>query len=323
MTPLLTDKSQQTATILQKSVCLRLSTHFMGNNRKVAIDTLIEAAGGTQEGHESKVDEGQFHVTKRLLPTAELNPVMRVFSVAKAKLRVKAIAAHDVFGEGTYLIPLALVKAVDADLVECEAELRTQASALAYTRYTAAVEKQAIALGPAFKAGDYLTPAEVETAFSIDWSYVSFAAPDNLESVSHVLAARANEKHQNQLAQAYDSVLVGLRASALEVMTDLEARLTPSTDGKRKKLFGTALDDLKEFQAYLPARNLTGDDDLSGVMARVAARSEGYDVATLRDSDAAKAALCAVVTEAKDALAGLVQDAGRRAITFGKIGAAA
>ncbi len=318
-------REMQAATILEKSVCLTLECHYLGNNRQVDVDALVSAmsiglGAPREDAIENGTDADQFHVTKRLIPTRELNPVMRVFGVAKAKLRAKAIATHRVFGERSYLIPLALVEETDADLVACEHELKKQARELAYRRYAAAVEKQKTALGPLFKAGDYLAPEQVVAAFAIDWSFVSFAAPDKLESVSHVLAMNAERKHTNKLTAAYDEVLVGLRASALEVMTDLEQRLTPD-DGKPKVLRGAALRDLAEFIQYLPARNLTDDVELAAVMARVARRAEGLDVQTLRDSDATREALREAASEAKAVLVGLVEtgrraSSARRAISF-------
>jgi hypothetical protein len=311
-------------TILERSVCLTLSCHYLGNNRKVELQDLVEAANGPREesetGHEQiAIDEQQFYATKRLIPSEELRPVMRVFGVAKSKLRVKAISAHQIFGERTYLIPWDLVTETDADLEACQAELKAQAHDLAFRRYQPAVEKQRTALGPLFREGDYLTPALVEAAFSIDWDYVSFKAPDKLETVSRALAMRADKKYSDKLSQAYDEVLVGLRASALRVMKDLARRLTPGEDGKPKAMRGTALRDLQEFMAYLPQRNMTDDTALADALARVSALAEGLNVETLRSNEATRQAFRQVVDEASETLAGLVEEVGRRAISFGAL----
>lgn len=310
-----TNKVQKAETILERSVCLTLSCHYLGNNRQVSVDALVEAAGGKKADAESQIDAKQYHVTKRLLPTAVLNPVMRVFSVAKAKLRAKAIAASEVFGDRSYLIPLALVEAVDADLVACEADIRAEAAKLS-ARYRTEVEAQRVALGPTFDEADYLTPSAVAESFGIDWSYVSFGAPERLEHVSHALAERANQKHQARLSRAFDECVVGLRAAALHIMVDLERRLTPDKDGNRKGLHFAALRDLQEFQSLLPQRNIAGDDGLVRAMARVTALTQGMDVETLKDDDAARAALLAATVKAKETLGKLVETAGRRAISF-------
>ena len=309
-----TEKIAHAATILEKSVCLTLSCSYLGNNRKVDLEQLVEEKGGTI----AAADAAAFHATKRLLDPKELRDAMRITGKVKARLRSMAISTHRVFGERSYLIPLALVERVDADLTEFQAQLRQEAEALG-ARYDAAVERQKERLGPQFRAADYVGAQAVVEAFAIDWSYVSFAAPDRLETVSHVLAENAQRKHQDRLAAAFDEVLIGLRASALEVMTDLEQRLAPDDERpKAKAIRGTALRDLQEFQALLPHRNITGDDELEAVMARIAARADGLDVRMLRDSAFVRDGLWQAVCEAKAALKGLVET-GRRAITFGRI----
>jgi len=308
-------KEVQAATILQRSVCLTLECHYLGNKRKIDLEKVVEVSGGTMT-----MDERQFHLTKKLIDSKELNPVMRVYGVAKAKLRAKAIHCNKVFGERTYLIPLAVLKEVDDDLTTCARELGIQATALG-RRYQAAVETQRVSLGPLFNAADYISPSAVVESFKLDWSYVSFAAPDRLEQVSHALALHAEQKHTDKLAAAFDEVLYGLRETAIEVLADLEEKLTPAETGKTKGLRGTALNTLQEFMKYLPARNMTGDDQLAAVMARVAARAEGISVETLKDDVGAREALRAAATDAKAVLAELVETK-RRGISFGGLTAA-
>ncbi len=117
-------------------------------------------------------------------------------------------------------------------------------------------------------------------------------------------------------------MLRGLRETALEVVVELEQRLSGDADGQPKLLRGTALRDLRDFQAELPALNLAGDDQLTAVMARIAARTKGLSVESLRDSDQVRHATLVAVAEAKAALSKLVQDAPRRAMGFGGLNAA-
>lgn len=314
-----TDRQVQAATILEKSVVLTLSCHYFGNTRVVDVAALVdrqerpEALDAVEDG--KALDLSQFRATKRLMDSRELRPVMRVLGETKRYLQRTAIPGHRVFGERSYLVPLALVETVDDELRQFERRLRAEADALAL-RYDAAVARQRIALGPQFREADYIGAAGVAAAFGLDWAYVSFAAPDRLETVSHVLARAAQRKHQQRLAQAYDEVLLGLRASALDVLRELADRLAPGDDGKARTLRSTALRDLQDFMATLPARDLTGDVELQRALADVSARAQGLDVQTLRDSAAAREALQAAARQAGDVLAELVQT-GRRAISLG------
>lgn len=296
------------AKILARSVCLTLERHYLGNRRKVDVDDLVAESGGTFE-----LDERMFGATKALIDAKELTPVRRVQNQARAFLKSVALPAHHVFGEGSYLVPNALAERVNDRLNALQADLRTEAVKLG-ARYLAAVERQRAALGPLFKITDYATPEQVVAAFSIDWSFVSFEAPENLETISHALAETAHAKHQARLAAAFDDVLAGLRATALEIVTDLVDRLTPDADGRPRVIRSSALDALREFADLLPLRNLADDVDLAAAVRMVVDRAHGLDVQALRDSDGVRDGLRTAATQAQAALAALVSAGPRRAI---------
>jgi hypothetical protein len=305
-------KQTEAQTILARSVCLTLECHFLGNHRKVETDDLVKEAGGDAEG---KFETEQFNTTKKLLDTKELAPCMRKFALAKVYLRSVAVSAHRVFGERTYLVPRLSAEEVDAQLEQYAADLRAEAVALA-GRYRAAVERQKVALGAQFRAGDYVTPEQVVQAFSLDWAYVSFAAPENIETISHALALKAHRKHEARLATAFDEVMANVRQTAFDVMAELVDRLEPVTkDGRKKGLRGDALDNLREFAERLPKLNsMVGDDKLVAVMKKVEARLAGVDVQRLKDDTALHTELRKVADEAKAALGKLVQQGPRRGI---------
>ena len=305
------------ARVLERSVCLTLSCHYLGNERKVKVDDLTRLAGGTEH-----LDDEAFRATKKLVAQRELTPVMRVFGGAKADLRALAIAAHRVFGERSYLVPVASVRQAHERLAARRAELLTEAAALA-ARYVQAVDRQRELLGPEmFRAADYRTPAEVAAAFSLDWYWVSFQAPDRLETVDEALYHEAEQRHERRLASAYDEVVVGLRETARDVFRELAERLGPGKDGQPRVLRGSALDDLRDFAARLPALNSVAQDGaLEAAVRRVVARAEGLDVGELRDDESLRAGLRAAAASAATALDGLVT-AGRRAISFGDLTAA-
>mgnify|MGYP001617277690 CR=1 FL=1 len=305
-------RERQAATILARCVCLTLECHFLGNNRKIDTADLVEVSGG-----HLAMDEQQFHTTKKLIDTKELNPAMRVLGRAKDYLRTVAIATHRVFGERSYLVPVKLVVDVDARLKEFEIELRDEVQQLA-DRYEGAVERQRAALGPMFKAGDYVSRSRVVEAFSIDWNYVSFAAPDRLETIDRAIASAAAAKHERKLASAFDEVVLGLRSHALEVMQELAARLAPG-DGKARAVRGTALRDLTDFADLLPKRNVGDDWKLAEVVARVKKLASGVDIETLRSEPAVRARIQAAAAAAAKELEGLVTTASARAISFGPL----
>jgi uncharacterized protein DUF3150 len=302
------DRTGQAAKILERSVCLTLTRNWLGNNRKVDVDDLVEKSGGKLE-----VDAKMLNATKALVDAKELTPVRSVQNQAAAFLRTHGIPAHSVFGNGTYLIPLALVERVNDRLNELHEELKEAATALA-GRYKKAIERQREALGPLFNSADYRTPEEVVEAYDFDWTFVSFAAPEKLETVSHALAEIAHKKHEARLATAFDEVVMGLRASALDIVSNLAERLTPDEDGRPRVLRSTALDELRAFAELLPQRNLGDDAKLAQAIKKLVDRAKGIDVQQIRDSDATRAAVWSAAEEAKKVLEGLVKAGPRRGI---------
>lgn len=316
MTPLNTTKTTQAASILQRSVCLTLECHYLGNNRRVDLEELV---GTEQKEDGTTIDESVFHATKRLLDPKVLRPCHRKIGQAKSLLRGRAVSAHRVFGERSYLIPIMDVEAIDAELTTLSGELAEEAALLAAV-YTQAVEDQRVKLGAHFKASDYVTPAEVMKAHRIDWSFVSFESPDRLETVSMALAQKSRAKYETRLSHAYEETVLQVRSAALSVMQGLVEKLGPGKDGKPKGLRGTALDDVLEFCNRLPSLNsIAGDDDLTAAVAQVQAVVSGVDVKQLRDSQALRDAVQKVASDASAVLEGLVVAGRGRAISFSEV----
>lgn len=319
-----TNKQAAIHTILERAVCLTLTCHYLGNDRHVDLDDLVDVAVPDRDREEAlQVDEAQFTASMKLIDPKVLRPARRKVNDAKALLRRFAISAHRVFGERSYLVPADSVSEVDAALEALAAEIWIEAGKVADC-YMEAVEAQAAKLGPKlFKRENYLTPARVRSAYSIDWDYLSFASPEKLESINHALARRSNAKHESRLAAAYDDIVASMRREALGVLADLEEKLDAGEGERPKILRETAFRSLESFVSHLPARNIAGDDRLEGLMRRIAARMGGSSVEQLREDAGLRAALKEVASQAKAELAKLVEEAPVRAMTFGRIGSAA
>lgn len=311
------DRTGNAAKILERSVCLTLHRSWFGNNRKVDVDDLVEKSGGTLT-----VDERMLTATKALIDSKELKPVRSVQNQARAYLQMVALPSHRVFGDGTYLVPLPLVEQVNDRLTELRKELKKEATKLA-GRFSAAVEAQRKALGPLFKISDYCQPEQVIEAYDLDWTFVSFSAPEKLETVSHALAEAAHKKHQQRLATAFDEVVMGLRSTALDIVSDLLDKLTPDENGRARTLRGEPLQALCSFADLLPQRNLTDDAKLPAAIKALVARAQGISTDDLRSNDALRDKLRQDAEAAKKTLAGLVKEGPRRAIRLPSAGSAA
>lgn len=309
-----TDRRTEAARILERCVVLTLTVHFLGNTRKVSTDAVVKAASGTETLAEDarKVDTTQVSSTKRLVDNAVLNPAMRVITRTKNYLRRQAFSAHRVFGERSYLVPLLKVEAVDAQLEEFANDLRTEARRVK-EQYAAAQERQRLALGDLYDASQYPDPESIETAFELDWRYVSFQSPDRLETVSTALAEASNRKHLAQLSDMHREARLSLRQMMQETVAALIEKLKPGVDGEPKAIRGTLLKDVSEFVTEFGANDVTDDGDLQKLVRRMRAIHDGVNLDDLRgdDGDQAREQLRAQLATALKDVDSLVVSAKR------------
>jgi hypothetical protein len=297
-------------TILDRSLCMTLQCTVLGNSRNVKGVRLT-----TDSGTDVGADRKEWSVNKRLLKSQERLAAVKVIETAKSYLRTVSTNMHSVFGPGVYLIPTSLLPTVEERLHFYKNELSAAVDALVNVYPHQVAEREQV-LGLLYNAADYVSVNEVRRAFSLEWNYVSFAVPERLQTVDRAAFELARAKYQTRLSDAYDEVVVGLRASALKIMKDLATRLAPGADGKRKSLHKTALDELSTFGELLDARNITNDTELPAAIARVQALSRGMDIEQLKNDDTMRKALHDAATTAAEALDGLVKVTGRRAISL-------
>lgn len=317
-----TTQATQVATILQRSVVLTLEVHYLGNDRKLKLDDLVSAVHGRTAATNPQTGdlEQAVRAHKQLIDRKELTPVMSVIERAKSYLRSRGVRAHRVFGDRCYLIPIHLVTEVDAKMHEFAAELGAEARLLA-GRYRAAVVKQMALLGPLANLDDYLTPDQVVAEFGLDWSYVSFSAPEALLDVDKALFAATHAKYERRMSEMYEEVKLVLRETLLQLAGDIVKKLTPGDDGKPRVFRNTVLDGLADFLQSFEVRNITDDRELGKVVTRLRALTKGLDAEQLREIDEVRTR---VLTEVKAAAAELDQlvVAGRRSMSFGGLSAA-
>jgi hypothetical protein len=204
---------------------------------------------------------------------------------------------------------------VDAGLELLASELQQEADAVAEV-WSKRIAEQAIALGPLFDARQYPTADFVRHAYSLDWNYVRFDAPENLESVDSAMLHKAEKKFEKKLGEAYTEVRVVMRETLQQVTNELVERLTPAADGKPKSIRGTVLRDLLDFLHTYDLRDLTDDKELQRVVSTLRKLTSGVSPEQLKDNEGLKTSLVAQVQAAASQLDALVET-GRRGMRFG------
>jgi hypothetical protein len=302
----------EATTILQRCVCLTLRCSWLGNDRKVKNEKVVEAAHGT-----TALDPTAVRAAVKLVDQKALRGPNRVISAAKAQLRRWSISAHRVFGERTYLVPVENITRVDQMLRAAVEELAVEAQLVA-ADYGRLMNEQEWRLGPAlFDRRRYLTADQVAQEWSIDWEYVSFAAPERLETADRAVYEASVQKWDAKLSEAYAEVRVALCEELRWFTGEFAKRLAPTADGKVKVVHGQALlDNLREFLDGFQLRNVTDHADLAAAVAEVRRLTAGVDGRMLNDDEALRASFRTAMAEATTHLDGLIVT-GRRGIRLG------
>jgi hypothetical protein len=306
------------ATILGRSVCLMLSCGRIGKTRKVEMDELDVKVKNHADGEQDEQlddEKDEMSARKKLFSKGDLRPCAKLISALKDRLSAMEVSGGlRLFGPGAKLIPTMKLEEAVALIEQHQDALHEEVERLV-ERMPKIKEQRKEKLGPMYNEADYPDDAEIRAGFHVTYRFVSFAQPDQLQEVSAAVAEKANAQWQAQMAEAAQDVVAGLRQSAFDVMAELADRLSQDDDGKPKVLRGTALRDLQELCDNLPALNSVAEDDrLMKIMAKVKSMSTGLTAETLRDAPVVRDMLRGVAEEAKTALAGLVTEAGGRAI---------
>ena len=313
-----TSKHVQGASILQKACCLTLECHYLGNYRSVELESVVRAATGRKNDRVKDELAEAVRSNKHLVDPKALRKGHSLISLAKSHLASKAIRASNVFGDRSYLIPFASVRATDEFLTELSKEIQAENLVIA-ARWPKLVAEQAVILGPLFDAKQYPTQKDVETAFSIDWSYVSFSTPENLEHVDRALFADAQKKFERKMSEAFVEVRMVLRASLREFLARFADKMKPDADGKPKVFRNSVLDEITDFLNSFDVRNLTDDKELAAVVAQVRKLTKTLDPEQLREMETVRKNALISAEKAVAAIDGLISKSRGRGLALGGI----
>lgn len=285
---------RQATDVLAKTVPLIVERGSFGERRQADLSQV-----------QTDADKRMLALTKRLVEMEETSAIRN----RDAAFRQYLLSVATPFRPGMYLVPLALVEAVEAEARVWEAERALLADA-AKRAYPAAIEAMASPLGPMFNRADYPTPDEFRSKFAVDWRFVNFGVPDVLREIKAEVFAREREKVARMSAEAKTLIEQHAAASLLRITERLAALLQPTANGRRKGLKDGALDRLFGFLDTSPLRDVTDYRELQAVVRQLRQASQGLSVERLKD-DEVRVQTAAALAAATAALTPLVTDVGR------------
>ncbi len=296
-------------TILERSVCLVLRCSYLGSQKKVRLDDI----GLTKAGEDVKAAKDQLTLSKRLYDADLLRAVNGHYASVQVYLKAVSTNALGVFGAGTYLVALARAEEVETRLGQFKTDIASAVKELV-TAYPAAVEARRAVLGDLWDEMDYLPADQVAQQFGFSWSYVSFDAPDNLKSVSASMHASEKAKYAEKMTNAFDLVRQQLRAHFYTVAQELNERLAPRDDGKKRRIHEGCLRPLLDFLNGFTVDDLTSDEKLGSIVDTMRKQAAGITAELLREDEEVKDDLAASAAAAVAALEPLIETSLDRGI---------
>ncbi len=283
--------------LVDKTVFLKVSFGILGNSKKVSGSEVLN----------TDADADRVKVSKTLLEASEYESIKK----ADTKMRTYLYNTCLPFDMGIMLLPWGLIETVDTRLKEYSAERAALVDDFIKV-YPTLCEDARQHLGSLYNEADYPSVDAIKAKFSFEFRMLSLSVPGKLKQISAAMFAQETEKAAAQIQSALEDTTLLMRQELLDMVTNLEDRLTPGDEGKPKKFKESTVTNLQEFLNGFDIRNVAGDEELSKLVAKAKEIVGGTSAPTLRSSDEFREKVRAGMASVKDQLAGLVEDKGRK-----------
>jgi len=205
---------------------------------------------------------------------------------------------------GVQLLPIGLLESVDNTLKAYKAERAILVDNFVSV-YPDLCKIAAERLGSLYNASDYQDVMAIRDKFKFDWGYISFAVPEHLKKLG--LFADEAKKAEAKLTEAAGEITLLMRQTLLDMVSHLQNALTPSEDGKQKRIFASSITNISEFLNSFQFRNITDDTELDSIVEKAKALLSGVDVESLRKDEGFKSTVKENMATLAGQLTGLVE----------------
>lgn len=246
-----------TSPITENTCFFRLSFGLPGNVKKLPVSQITHGAD-----NDGNYDKRLVKASKQLLESPELEAIRS----GDGKLRNYVYNICLPWSMGTMLLPNDLLEEVNARCEMYEEERKGMVDTF-IEAYPSLCAKAAMALGDLYRATDYPSSEAIRAKFYFAYEYQTVTLPEVLKEKG--IYEIANEKLQAKIAQAGEEITAYMRTTLYELTSHLADVLTPSADGKPKRLFQTAITNIQDFLDTFKARNVTNDTELENVVSEL------------------------------------------------------
>ena len=290
-------------TLDDKSVLLVVGFHRLGNARKVSTSQISVDA-----------DKTMLHVSKNLLDAREYDAIKTHDAKTRAWLATRALPS--MMKEGVFRLPNTLIVEVDEYLTQRKAERDVLVDAFRVA-YETRVGEAMTRLNGLANINDYLNADDAAEKFDFTWRYVTFSTPDALKNLRDGLFQREREKLAQSVQAASEEIKAVLRVQMAALVDRMVVQMTPSKDGKKRKVYDSLVGNIADFLATFNARNLSDDTELQLLVEKARQTIAGVSPALLRESDGIREHVATGFNEIKKQLDTMIVDKPARHFDFG------
>lgn len=288
-------------TIFDRMVCLAITVRKFGNHKKAAINRV-----------QTEADKKLLALSKKLLDSEQLAAVTSV--VGGMNDWLDSVSSPSEFKMGMRLVAIAMAERVKQELDDVwlpKFHAAVDAFLEVYPDQVRAIEAR---LADQYDPKNYPTVDDMRRKFDLRYQFVTFGVPGTLQSIKASLFEDEKRKHEAWIVDAKAEYRATLRARLTGFFDALAEALSPKSDGKKRKLYASTMENLNGALSLFEMQDATDDTDMAALVARGRNMLAGVDVEMLREDDALRASkqaeLAALIADMKT----LAVDRGTREV---------
>lgn len=269
--------------LADKTFPLVLRFGLFGISKKVKTSQ-VEVVGDAK----GETDKTMLRASKKLLDSPEYEAIKTADREFKERLDTVCLP-FDI--PGARLVPLRAYEYVVNQCEEYTNAIRpglVNAFLAVYDDAKADAERR---LGPLHNPRDYPQRDAVERDFTFSYQFIEYGTPGKLRDIDRAQYLREREKQAQFMKNAAEEITAALRGMFAELVNRLRDSLsddkTPS--GKRRKLYDSTVEKLREFMSTFDFRNVNDDAELQGLVSQMRALMEGASIEALKTTDSLRA----------------------------------
>ena len=255
--------------VASKTFHVSLRFHRLGNSKKVNANE-----------YEIEADKALIRVSKKLLDCPELKAIGTADSEFKKWVENLCMP----FDVGIRLLPKPAVEMFCAKAREFRSKRRLLVECFMAV-YDGEIERARTRLGPLFNPKDYPPADWVQDQFSFSYQLLNFGVPEDLENINPDIFAEEREKAARVMEDAASLGQTMLLTTFAQMVERLKTQLEPGEDGKKRKLYDTAVTNLQEFISTFNLRNVSNYQELAQQVERARASLDNLNTDKIRESE--------------------------------------